>query len=75
MLCYSLHPSPRLPRPLCTVPALHARLSPTVPAPLPQEVGKGAASRAANAPSKAAAIAAGEEGAEAVEAVFTAGAK
>ncbi|GIL76667.1 hypothetical protein Vretifemale_6225 [Volvox reticuliferus] len=40
-----------------------------------QEVGKGAASKAANAPNKAAAIALSEEGAEAIEAVFEAGAR
>ncbi|GLI65410.1 hypothetical protein VaNZ11_008968 [Volvox africanus] len=40
-----------------------------------QEVGKGAASKAANAPNKAAATALSEEGAEAIEAVFTAGAR
>ncbi|GLC36316.1 hypothetical protein PLESTB_000774700 [Pleodorina starrii] len=40
-----------------------------------QEVGKGAAGRAAQAPNKAAATALSEEGAEAIEAVFSAGAR
>ncbi|GFR45396.1 hypothetical protein Agub_g6679 [Astrephomene gubernaculifera] len=40
-----------------------------------QEVGKGAASRAAQAPNKAAATAASEEGVAALEAVFSAGAR
>ncbi|GIL55842.1 hypothetical protein Vafri_11344 [Volvox africanus] len=40
-----------------------------------QEVGKGAASKASNAPNKAAATALSEEGTAAIEAVFTAGAR